>query len=203
MNLKKGDTKVNKAMRWRIMSLQAVLIVVLGAAAVFLINEGNFVNSTVHDQLAAQQIFFPPASAVVAGGALDPAEFSDITQYAGLPVDSGVTAKAYADGFIGRHLNTIAGGKTYAQVSSAAQQDPTNTKLASQKATLFQGNTLRNMLLNAWGWSTLATYTTYGGDGLVLAALVVLFALGFEILAWRREVVATKVKTAGKLVPAL
>jgi hypothetical protein len=191
-------------MRWRIMSLQAVLIVVLGAAAVFLINEGNFVNTTVHDQLAAQQIFFPPASAVVAGGALDPAEFSDITQYAGLPVDSGVTAKAYADGFIGRHLKTIAGGKTYAQVSRAAQQDPTNAKLAGQQATLFQGNTLRNMLLNAWGWSTLATYTTYGGDGLVLAALVVLVALGFEILAWRREAaVATKVKTAGKLVPAL
>ncbi len=195
---------MNKAMRWRIMSLQAVLIVVLGAAAAFLVNEGTFVNNTVHDQLAAQQIFFPPASAVVAGGALDPAEFSDITQYAGLPVDSGVTAKAYADGFIGRHLNTIAGGKTYAQVSSAAQQDPTNAKLAGQKAALFQGNTLRNMLLNAWGWSTLATYTTYGGAGLLLAAVVVLFALAFEILAWRREVaVATKVKAAGKLVPAL
>ncbi len=195
---------MNKAMRWRIMSLQAVLIVVLGAAAAFLVNEGTFVNNTVHDQLAAQQIFFPPASAVIAGGALDPAEFSDITQYAGLPVDSGVTAKAYADGFIGRHLNAIAGGKTYAQVSSAAQQDPTNGKLAGQKAALFQGNTLRNMLLNAWGWSTLATYTTYGGAGLLLATVVVLFALAFEILAWRREeAAATKVKGAGKLVPAL
>ncbi len=195
---------MNKAMRWRIMSLQVVLIVVLGAAAAFLVNEGTFVNNTVHDQLAAQQIFFPPASAVVAGGALDPAEFSDITQYAGLPVDSGVTAKAYADGFIGRHLNAIAGGKTYAQVSSAAQKDPTNAKLAGQKAALFQGDTLRNMLLNAWGWSTLATYTTYGGAGLLLAAVVVLFALAFEILAWRREeVAATKVKAARKLVPAL
>lgn len=196
---------MNKAMRWRIMSLQAVLIVVLGAAAAFLINEGNFVNSTVHDQLAAQQIFFPPASAVVAGGALDPAEFGDITQYAGLPVDSGVTAKAYADGFIGRHLTTIAGGKTYAQVSAAAQQDPTNAKLAGQKAALFQGNTLRNMLLNAWGWSTLATYTTYGGVGLLLAAAVVLFALAFEVLAWRREVAVTArdQKAAAKLVPAL
>ena len=185
------------------MTIQAVLIIVLGSAAAFLMNEGSFVNTTIHDQLSAQQIFFPPASTIVAGGALDPAEFSDITQYAGLPVDSGVTAKAYADGFIGRHLKTIAGGQSYAQVATAAQKDPTNAKLAGQKTALFQGETLRNMLLNAWGWSTLATYTTYGGAGLLLAALVVLFALAFELVAWRREVATTKVKSAAKLVPAL
>ncbi len=194
---------MNKAIRWRIMTIQAVLIIVLGSAAAFLMNEGNFVNTTIHDQLTAQQIFFPPASAVVAGGALDPAEFSDITQYAGLPVDNGITAKAYADGFIGRHLKTIAGGQSYAQVATAAQKDPTNAKLAGQKTSLFQGEALRNMLLNAWGWSTLATYTTYGGAGLLLAALVVLFALAFELLAWRREVATIKVKAAAKLVPAL
>ena len=186
------------------MTLQAVLILVLGAASAFLINEGTFVNNTIHDQLTAQQIYFPPASTVVAGGALDPAEFGDITQYAGLPVDSGVTAKAYADGFIGRHLHKIAGGQTYSQVSAAAQNDPTNPKLIGQKAALFQGETLRNMLLNAWGWSTLATYTTYGGGGLLLAALVVLVALAFEVLAWRRESVKSHAKApSGKVVPAL
>jgi len=194
---------MNKSMRWRIMTLQAILIVVLGSAAAFLINQGTFVNSTVHEQLAAQQIYFPPASTVVAGGALDPAEFADITQYAGLPVDNGERAKAYADGFIGRHLKAIGGGQTYAQISAAGIKDPTNAKLAGQKAALFQGETLRNMLLNAWGWSTLATYTTYGGAGLVLASLVVLFALAYEILAWRREVETVKVKTAGKLAPVL
>jgi len=193
---------MNNSMRWRIITLQAVLVLVLGSAAAFLVNEGNFVNNTIHDQLAAQQIYFPPASTVVAGGALDPAEFGDITQYAGLRVDTGERAKAYADGFIGRHLAKIGGGQTYSQISAASIADPTNPKLTGQKAALFQGETLRNMLLNAWGWSTLATYTTYGGAGLLLAGLVVLIAMAFEILAWRRESAALKVKAAAKLVPA-
>ena len=194
---------MNNSMRWRVMTLQAVLIIVLGAAAAFLMGEGAFVNTTIHDQLTAEQIYFPPATTVVAGGALDPAEFGDITQYAGMQVSSGETAKAYADGFIGRHLKTIAAGQTYSQISTAAQKDPTNAKLQGQKASLFQGDTLRNMLLNAWGWSTLATYTTYGGAGLLLAALVVLVALSFEILAWRREAASTTSVKKGKLVPAL
>jgi len=50
----------------------AALVIILGGASAFLINEGNFVNSTVHDQLAAQQIFFPAATTEVPGGALDP-----------------------------------------------------------------------------------------------------------------------------------
>ena len=178
---------MTKGMWLRIVSLQAILLLVLGAAAAFLIYEGNFVNSTVHDQLAAQQISFPPAAAVVAGGALDPKEFADLTQYAGQPVDNGIKAKAYADDFIGRHLQAAANGQTYAQVSTAAQKDPTNSKLAGLKATLFQGETLRSMLLNAWGWSMLATYTTYGGYGLLLAALVVAGALVFELFFARRS----------------
>ena len=190
---------MTKGMWLRIVSLQAILLLVLGAAAAFLIYEGNFVNSTVHDQLAAQQISFPPATAVVAGGALDPKEFADLTQYAGQPVDNGVKAKAYADGFIGRHLQAAASGQTYAQVSTAAQKDPTNAKLAGLKATLFQGETLRSMLLNAWGWSMLATYTTYGGYGLLLAALVVAGALVFELFFARRSEQVTSRTTVGSV----
>jgi hypothetical protein len=56
-------------------------------------------------------------------------------------------AKAYANDFIGHHLKNIAGGKTYAEVSSAAMADPTNADLQKQKTALFQGETLRGMLL--------------------------------------------------------
>ena len=196
---------MTKGIRTRIIALQAILALVLGGASIFLISEGNFVNGTIHDQLSAQQITFPPASTEVPGGALDPAVFPRLQQYAGQPVDSGDKAYAYATYFIGEHMTNIyknpdtGKGMTYSEVSALAQKNPTDPKLAGAKAALFQGNTLQNMLLNAWGWSTLATYTLYGGYAMALAALVVLGALLFEIvLALRRE--PETVTVGGKVV---
>src|SRR6202048_519536 len=182
----------------------AGLVIILGGASVFLINEGNFVNNTVHDQLAAQQIFFPPATAAVAGGALDPAEFGDLQQYAGQQVDSGIKAKAYAEGFLGRHLDKVANGKHYSQIDTKSGTAADIAKATGQKATLFQGETLKNMLLNAWGWSMLATYTTYGGYALLIAALAVFAGLVFEIFfATKPEnVVVPSPKVSGRPVTA-
>lgn len=204
---------MNTAIRWRIITLQAVMVVVLSFASGFALFEGNFVTGMIHDQLAAQRILFPPQSAVVAGGALDPAKFGDITQYAGQQVDNGDKAKAYGNGFIGRHLQGIASGKTYSEVSSDAsalsrqiatmsKTDPDyltlQTKLATlnaQKTSLFQGEMLRSTLLNAWGWSQLGLYTLLAGLFLMLAALVVLGALVFELFfADRRVTTAAKVQ---------
>ncbi len=195
---------MTKGLRWRFITLMAGLVIILGGASAFLINEGTFVNTTIHDQLTAQQIFFPPATAEVPGGALDPAEFPDLQQYAGQQLDSGVKAKAYADGFLGRHLAKVANGKTYAQIDTKSGTAVENATAAAQKATLFQGETLRNMLLNAWGWSTLATYTTYGGLALLIAALVVLAALVFEVFFATRpkEVVVPRPATSGKPITA-
>jgi hypothetical protein len=195
---------VTKGLRWRFITLMAALVIILGGASAFLINEGTFVNSTVHDQLAAQQIFFPPASAEVAGGALDPAEFPDLQQYAGQQLDNGVKAKAYADGFLGRHLAKVANGKTYSQIDTKSGTPAENAAATAQKATLFQGETLRNMLLNAWGWSMLATYTIYGGFALLIAALGVLSALVFEVLfaTKPREVVVPRPKASGAALVA-
>src|SRR5438309_1559482 len=116
----KEKTVVNKQIRWRIISLQAMLVVILAAASGFLFFQGNFVTGMVHDQLVAQKIFFPGTDQIKAGGALDPAKFStEVTQYAGQQVDNGDKAKAYGQGFIGVHLQGVAGGKTYSEVSSA------------------------------------------------------------------------------------
>jgi hypothetical protein len=46
----------------------------------------------------------------------------------------------------------MAGGKTYSQLSAQAQAQPNNTKLAAEVSTVFKGETLRSMLLNAYGW---------------------------------------------------
>jgi len=195
---------VTKGLRWRFITLMAALVVILGGASAFLINEGKFVNNTIHDQLVAQQIFFPAATTEVPGGALDPAEFPDLQQYAGQQVDNGTKAKAYAEGFMGRHLAKIANGKTYSQIDTKSGTAAENAAATAQKATLFQGETLKNMLLNAWGWSMLATYTTYGGYALLVAALVVLAALVFELFFATKpeEVTIPKATVSGKPVRA-
>ena len=191
---------MNKAIRWRIISLQAVLVVVLAAASGFAFFEGAFVTGMIHDELVSQQIYFPGTDQIKAGGALDPAEFpAEIRNYAGTQVDTGDKARVYANDFIGKHLQGVAAGKTYSQISSQLIAD--NAKLASmqptdagyadlqkqintesaQRTTLFQGDTLRSSLLNAYGWYTFGTYTIYAAIGLMLAALVVLGALVFEL----------------------
>jgi hypothetical protein len=185
---------MNKAIRWRIISLQAMLVLILASASGFLFYEGSFVTGMVHDQLAAQQIFFPPSSQIKAGGALDPAEFpAELRQYAGQQLVNGDQAKAYANDFINKHLQSVAGGLTYAGASTKAQADPTNTVLAGQVATLFKGETLRSMLLNAYAWWTIGVYTTYAGVGLMIAALVVLGALVFEFAVAGRKPESIKV----------
>ncbi len=133
----------------------------------------KFATNQVRTELAAQKIYFPAKGSP----ALDPEEFPDLQQYAGQLVDTGPKAKAYANGFIGRHLDKIADGKTYAEVSSMALADPTNTKLQQQKATLFQGETLRGLLLGDgyayWTFGMIAMYASIGA----LAAAVVMMIL--------------------------
>jgi hypothetical protein len=131
---------------------------------------GNYDKQVVRDQLTPQKIFFPPAGS--------PALLPGVKQYAGQQVVNGGQAKAYANDFINVHLSEIAGGKTYAEVSSASLADPKNAKLAEQKASLFQGETLRGLLLNAWGWSVVGTVATIAGFVLLgLGALLLLLPL--------------------------
>ncbi len=130
----------------------------------------------IREQLAAQQIFFPPAGSP----GLRAEEFPDLQQYGGRQVDDGATALAYANGFIGRHLEAIAAGKTYSQVSTAARANPTDVKLPGQVDTLFKGETLRGLLLNAYGWWEVGQYALYASASLAAVALAVLVALLFE-----------------------
>lgn len=185
---------MNSAVRWRIVSIQAVMVLVLAFCSGFLFYEGAYVTGQVHDELAAQKIFFPPSSTIKAGGALDPAEFpQEIRDQAGNQVIDGNQARIYANDFIGKHLLGVANGQTYAQVSSLAQADPTNTTLQGQVATLFKGEMLRATLLNSYGWWTLGLYATYVGIGLLIATLAVLGALVFELFIAGRRPTAIKV----------
>jgi hypothetical protein len=177
---------MNRDLRWRIIILQAILVVVLAFVAGVAYWAADFTHSYVHDQLAQQKISFPAKGTP----ALDPKEFPDLQQYAGQAVDTGPKAKAYANGFIGRHLDSVAGGKKYSEVSAQAQANPNDQQLAGQVQTLFRGETLRSILLNAWGWWTVGSYALYAAIGLTVAAVGVTAALLFELLiAPRREAV--------------
>jgi hypothetical protein len=113
-----------------------VLTIVLLVAGGLLFWGYSFANTSVHDQLAAQRIFFPPKDSE----ALAPPEIGRyLNQYAGQQLVNGAQAQAYADHFIAVHLKETAGGKTYAEVSTLARQNPNDAKLAGQVQTLFRG----------------------------------------------------------------
>jgi hypothetical protein len=142
----------------------AVLIVVLGLV---LQNQANFAKNYVHDQLAAQKISFTPAKFLKADE-----NNPCLKKYAGQALVTGREAECYANGYIGVHVKSINDGKTYAETSGAAldlanqlralpdQNSAAAKKLSAQydelhgKAnTLFQGETLRGLLLTSYGFS--------------------------------------------------
>jgi hypothetical protein len=88
--------------------------------------------------------------------------------------------------YIGGHLEFVNEGKTYSETSSAARQEGLDPKVAAElqgKAdTLIKGETLRSILLNAYGWWTVATIALWAGVAMVIAgiALAVFAIFGFR-----------------------
>jgi hypothetical protein len=137
----------------------------------------NFVTSEVHTQLAAQKIVFPPAGSDAVQGP----QFAAMRQYGGQLMTTGAQAQVYADDFIAVHLREIGGGQTYAQLSAKALASPKDTALAAQVQTMFRGETLRGLLLNAYAFWTIgqimfwAAIAAFAGAGL----LILLALFGF------------------------
>jgi hypothetical protein len=177
-----------------LVGLGAVVAVVLVAAGGLLTWGANFSDDYVHDELASQNIAFPPAAALTEDGR------TDLLRFAGATVDTGAEAEAYAS-YINGHLEAIADGQTYADLGASeraataalatAQADGSTPaevaalqaeadKLAGQRNTLFKGETLRGLLLSAFAWSTVGRIA--GIAAMVAfaaaAAMVVLVALG-------------------------
>lgn len=136
---KNQSVVINKIVAWASLGGALVMLVLAGLAWW----GGSYATNMVHDELAAQKVYFPTAGSA----GFSAADYPDLQKYGGQLVDNGDKAKAYANGYINRHLQKIANGKTYAEVSSAAMADPTNAALQQQKESLFQGETLRGILL--------------------------------------------------------
>lgn len=154
--------------------LGVVTMVVLLAAGGIAWKGYSFATDQVKTELGAQKITFPPKDSP-ALAALPAADRSAMEKYAGQPLETGDQAKVYANNFIAVHLSEIAGGKTYAEVSTAALANPTDTKLQTQKAVLFQGETLRGLLLSA-GYS-------YWTMGMLARDAAIAFFAGAAVMA--------------------
>ena len=157
----------------------AIALIVLGG---FLVWGNTFVNKQVHDQLAAQKIFFPAKGSPAIKGT----QFAALQRYAGQQLLNGPQAKAYADHFIAVHLSEVAGGKTYSQVSTEALAKPNDAALAGQVATLFKGTTLRGMLLDAYAYWTMGHIAGIAGIVCFVFAGIWLILSGFGFVRARR-----------------
>ena len=154
----------------------AIALIVIGAATVY---GGDFGRDNVQDRLRPERVVFPPLDAMT------PEEQEQLGDFAGQTVDTGPEAEGFAR-YIGGHLAEVNEGKTYSETSAAAREeglDPdTAAELQGKADTLFKGEALRSILLNAYGWWTVATIALYVGMALIVAgvALAVFASLGFR-----------------------
>jgi hypothetical protein len=176
-------------------AIVALVMVAVGAAAIY---GGTFALDNVRDRLEPQNISFGAASE------MSPEEKAEVGEFAGQKVDTGTEAEAYSR-YIGLHLSEIGGGKSYAELggplfaleaqieeATAAGEDTTAMEeqlagLQGQRDTVFKGETLRAILLNAYGWWTVGQITLYVGIGAVIAGLFLALFAGMGFVHARRS----------------
>ena len=153
-----------------------------------LLNWGySFADKSVTDQLSAQKISFPAADSESLK-ALPEEDRVVIEKYAGLQLTTGKQAEAYAMHYIGSHVKNVAGGKTYSEISGAAlaksaeaKANPDNAALAQeaatlmgQRQTLFMGETLKGLLLNAFAFWQVGQIAMYASIACFVGGILML-----------------------------
>ena len=173
----------------------ALAVALLGLGAVMRSN-ASFAEDNVNRQLAEQRITFKPAHALTNDEKAKPC----LVRYAGRLLTTGAQAECYANHFIGTHLKSIAGGKTYSEMREVqttlrsqieraqASGDPALADFQRQlaeangkKQALLDGESVRGLLLTSYGFSTLgskagqaATVANLAGGAILILSLVVL-----------------------------
>jgi hypothetical protein len=158
--------------------LLAVFLLIAGGLLTYAY---SYIGNEVDAQLSAQDIKMPEGDALKS---LPPADQTALKPYAGSPMDTGPEARAYADHYIQAHMNAMSGGKSYSEVSSAylamtpeQKASPEGEKAAGLRNSLFQGNTLRGLLLYGAAFATMGTIAGIAAIG-AFAAAVILLILG-------------------------
>lgn len=165
---------LDKLISWTGLLLAAVLLVAGGLLTWAYV----FINDQVDQQLSQQHITMPTEEAFAD---FDQADQDALKPYAGEPMTTGAQAKAYADHYILVHMNEASGGKAYADVSGEQRQvcseNPDSdqcAQLTGLKATLFQGSTLRGLLLYGYAFGTMGTIALWAAIGAYVGAVLFL-----------------------------
>ena len=162
-----------------------VLAIVLLVAGGLLMWGHDFAQSNVRSQLAEQQIVFPPKAVFdnpPAGSTeITPGMKQYLAQYGGQQLLTGAQAKAYADHFIAVHLSEMPYGGVYSKVSAASLADPTNATLKAEVTTVFEGTTLRGLLLEAYAFGEMGQIALIASicSFILAGVMLVLSGLGF------------------------
>lgn len=171
----------------------ALVVVVLLVAGSLLMWGASFANSSVHDQLARQEIVFPPKAAFAhpkAGTEITPSMIPSVSQYAGQQLLTGAQAEVYANDFIAVHLSEMPYNGVYAKISAAARAakpgSPQATQLAALEQTSFQGTTLRGLLLEAYAFGTFGEIAFWASVASFSLAGLMAVLTGFGIWHARR-----------------
>src|SRR5262245_24412756 len=173
-----------------------VLAALLVLAGIVLTTNANFANDYVTDQLSAQKITFKSADQLTPEEKAQPC----LVDNAGEQLTTGKQAECYANNFIGLHLQSVADGKTYAelgapqaalreQVAAAEEANDPNLpqlqaqldEINQQRDTVFKGETLRGLLLTSYGFSEFGAKAAQAATVAYLAAglLLLLSLAGF------------------------
>ncbi len=198
---------MTRDLRWRILTLQIIVTVLFASMAGLAFYAHGYIQDQVTTQLRQQQIVFPAANSFEIK-ALPAADAAAMRQYAGQTMTNGDQAHVWAQSFIAVHLGIIGQGKTYNYWAGKAQAEqgtnPKQYNIDNNIAlTLFRGETLRSLLLNAWAFWTGAQIALYAGFGLILAAFAVFVAFMFELVYVPRRQHAFSFKRArSRTVPA-
>ena len=146
-----------------------------------LLNWGaTFASGTVASQLKAQQITIPTSNGDPKADAATAAFFKDNGKAV---MTTGKQAQMYADHYIGYHLSKM---PTYSSATGlaraaagAAAMDPNNadlqaalTKANETVETVFKGESLRGMLLNAYAFGTLGMIAAIAAKVTLVGAIV-------------------------------
>jgi len=169
------------------------LTVFLFVAAGLLNWGASFAQDSVKSQLENQNISFPAAEV------MPEATKNQLAKWANMQVVTGEMARDYSDLYIWEHMkgsSIAAVGKpaTYSEVSGmymglvrgGSSDTAQIAKLGDLRQTLFMGNTLRGMLLEAYAFGTMGVIAGYGAIAALVGGLVMLLLSIAGLLHIRR-----------------
>ena len=171
----------------------AMLVVVLLVAGGLMLWGSSYADSNVHDQLARQEISFPPAAGLQ--GTTVP------MSYAGKQVVTGTAARVYALDFIGSHLKEQPLGGIYSRISSALRSPNLSSQrksdLTAAQQTSFQGTTLQGMLLQAYAFGSIGTVMMWGAIASFVLAILMAILVVFGVMHASRTSAEEQVFSGG------